>query len=320
MRNRSFASLLVVGLLATGTISVSATSPAAAASQASVFAFGHASFHGSPGVKSLSHPIVGMASTPSGRGYWLVASDGGMFSFGDARFHGSTGGMSLNEPIVGMASTPSGRGYWLVASDGGMFSFGDARFYGAVTAGAINRPIVGMASTPSGHGYRLVSADGRVFSFGDATNGGRAHPSSVRAPRLGDASIVGIATSGQSRGYWLAAAGGAGAKAEAAIAWFDSRIGSGAYEGLCETAVELAYKTLNQYPSARTDWLAQPVKHFDWQNAPRGALVFYATSSDGHVAISLGRGQVISTSISHRIGVAPVGFLQNPLGWAPAPW
>ena len=36
-------------------------------------------------------PIVGMAATPTGRGYWLVASDGGIFTFGDASFHGSTG-------------------------------------------------------------------------------------------------------------------------------------------------------------------------------------------------------------------------------------
>ena len=65
----------------------------------------------------LNKPIVGMASTPSGNGYWLVASDGGLFSFGDAHFFGSTGSMPLNKPIVGMASTPSGNGYWLVASD-----------------------------------------------------------------------------------------------------------------------------------------------------------------------------------------------------------
>ena len=30
----------------------------------------------------LNKPIVGMAATPDGRGYWLVASDGGIFSFG----------------------------------------------------------------------------------------------------------------------------------------------------------------------------------------------------------------------------------------------
>ena len=39
----------------------------------------------------LNLPIVGMAATPDGNGYWLVASDGGIFSF-NAPFHGSTGG------------------------------------------------------------------------------------------------------------------------------------------------------------------------------------------------------------------------------------
>ena len=64
----------------------------------------------------LNQPIVGMAATPSGHGYWLVASDGGMFTFGDAHFYGSTGAMHLNRPISGMARSASGRGYWLVAS------------------------------------------------------------------------------------------------------------------------------------------------------------------------------------------------------------
>ena len=54
--------------------------------------------------------VVGMAPTPDGRGYWLVASDGGIFTFGDAGFYGSTGNIHLNQPIVGMAATPDGRG------------------------------------------------------------------------------------------------------------------------------------------------------------------------------------------------------------------
>ena len=37
----------------------------------------------------LNKPIVGMATTPGGGGYWLVASDGGIFGFGDAGFYGS---------------------------------------------------------------------------------------------------------------------------------------------------------------------------------------------------------------------------------------
>ena len=56
----------------------------------------------------LTSPVVGMASTPSGLGYWLFAADGGVFSFGDARFLGSTGNIRLNQPMVAAASTPTG--------------------------------------------------------------------------------------------------------------------------------------------------------------------------------------------------------------------
>jgi hypothetical protein len=41
------------------------------------------------GGKALNAPVVGIASTPSGKGYWEVASDGGVFAFGDALYHGS---------------------------------------------------------------------------------------------------------------------------------------------------------------------------------------------------------------------------------------
>jgi hypothetical protein len=37
-------------------------------------------------------PVVGMAATGDGGGYWMVASDGGIFSFGDGTFHGSAAG------------------------------------------------------------------------------------------------------------------------------------------------------------------------------------------------------------------------------------
>ena len=55
---------------------------------------------------ALSQPIVGMAATPAGHGYWLVASDGGIFAFGDAGFYGSTGGdNNLGAPIEGLKLT-----------------------------------------------------------------------------------------------------------------------------------------------------------------------------------------------------------------------
>jgi hypothetical protein len=39
--------------------------------------------------KTLNRPVMGIAATPSGAGYWLVAADGGIFTFGDAPFAGS---------------------------------------------------------------------------------------------------------------------------------------------------------------------------------------------------------------------------------------
>ena len=147
-------------------------------------------------------PVVGMASTPSGRGYWLVGSDGGIFAFGDAPFHGSAGASGLKMPIVGMASTPSGDGYWLVGSDGGIFAFGDAPFSGSTGAFTLREPIVGMAATPSGGGYWLVGGDGGIFAFGDAPFSG-----SVGAVRL-VSPVRGITRSATGRGYRMVAADG----------------------------------------------------------------------------------------------------------------
>jgi len=74
------------------------------ASDGGIFGYGDAAFYGSTGATKLNQPIVGMASTPTGMGYWLVASDGGIFAYGDAKFYGSTGAITLNKPIVGMAA------------------------------------------------------------------------------------------------------------------------------------------------------------------------------------------------------------------------
>lgn len=77
---------------------LTAVMPAAAASDAG--------FHGSFGSTRLNRPIVGMAATPSGDGYWLVASDGGVFTFGDAAYRGSTGALRLASPIGDLKPIP----------------------------------------------------------------------------------------------------------------------------------------------------------------------------------------------------------------------
>ncbi len=108
-------------------------------------------------------------------------------------------------------------------------------------------------------------------------------------------------------------------KIESAIDRFESKIGSTQYENYCERAVENAFGTQHRYASAIEDWESQD-QHTDWQHAPRGAMVFYDTSSDGHVALSLGDGRVVSSSAHHQVGIVPVGFFQHPLGWAYAPY
>jgi len=92
--------------------------------------FGSAVSHGNAPA-NLVRPVVGIASTSDGAGYWMVASDGGVFAFGDATFHGSAADHPLNAPVGGIESTPDGKGYWMVAADGGIFSYGDAHFLGS---------------------------------------------------------------------------------------------------------------------------------------------------------------------------------------------
>jgi hypothetical protein len=157
---------------------------------------------------SLSRPVIGIAATPDGNGYWLAAADGGVFSFGDAGFHGSMAGIGLNAPVVSIAATPDGNGYWLAAADGGVFSFGDAGFHGSVAGICLNAPVVSIAATPDGNGYWLAAADGVVFSFGDAPYFGTActlsYGTAQSGYQPGGAPIVAMAVTRDGKSYWLA--------------------------------------------------------------------------------------------------------------------
>jgi hypothetical protein len=148
-------------------------------------------YHGSKSDTAVRKPIVAMASSPSGYGYWLVSKIGQVSAFGDAPHKGGAKGTMSN--TAGIAATPSGRGYWLAGAGGAVKAFGDAVYKGRLTdAGS---PVTGIASTASGLGYWLVTANGRVVPFGDAVfHGGLA----------GDASDVrGILPTSSGLGYWL---------------------------------------------------------------------------------------------------------------------
>ncbi len=149
----------------------------------------------------LNAPIVSLAPTADGNGYWLLGRDGGVFSFGDAHFYGSTGSLRLNAPVVAMAATPDGGGYWFVASDGGVFAYGDAQFYGSMGGQHLNAPIVGMAVDQATGGYWLVASDGGIFSF-NAPFPGSAGSLVLHSP------IIGMQASPNGSGYRLAASDG----------------------------------------------------------------------------------------------------------------
>ena len=116
------------------------------------------------GSKPLNAPMVGIARSGSGAGYWMVGADGGVFGFGGAPVPGSMGGQNLAAPVVGIAGTPSGNGYWLAARDGGVFAFGDARYLGRATLTSTPPP-----PPPGGQqlpGNLTLSTSGAAFIAG----------------------------------------------------------------------------------------------------------------------------------------------------------
>src|SRR6185437_10563247 len=159
--------------------------------------FSGTTFAASPATRP---PVVAMASTPDGNGYWLAARDGGVFTFGDARFEGSLPGLGIAvDDIVGIAATPDGDGYWLVGANGGVYAFGDAPFYGSAARLPLLAPVKSIAATPDGRGYWLSATNGGVFAYGDATYFGGG--TDAREPATNP--WVRIASTQDGRGYWL---------------------------------------------------------------------------------------------------------------------
>ncbi|MCL4445790.1 MAG: hypothetical protein M1134_02780 [Actinobacteria bacterium] len=150
-------------------------------------------------------PVVGMATTNGGGGYYEVAANGAVWAFGNATFYGSMAGHFLAKPIVGMAVTPDNLGYWLVASDGGIFAFGDAKFYGSMGGKPLNKPIVGIAAIPTG-GYYEVASDGGIFSFGATPTSAPFYGSMGGKPL--NKPVVGITTTPGGGYYEVASDGG----------------------------------------------------------------------------------------------------------------
>jgi hypothetical protein len=119
----------------------------------------------------LPAPVMQMARTPTGNGYWLLTADGHLYPFGDAHSYGTATG----QPIVGMAITPDGKGYWEAARNGAVYHYGNASNYGSLAGLGVN-DVVGIAQTaPDLPPELLTLAHARVT----AALGGRASALSV---------------------------------------------------------------------------------------------------------------------------------------------
>ena len=123
-----------------------------------------------PAVHAAPAPIVGIASTPDGRGYYAVTDTGDVFTGGDGVYAGdlSTASHHVSD-IVGITIAPGGDGYWLLGANGAIYPFGGVASFGSLLTKHVHTTsAVAMAASPTGVGYLIVTAGGNVYAFGDA--------------------------------------------------------------------------------------------------------------------------------------------------------
>jgi hypothetical protein len=103
-----------------------------------------------------------------------------------------------------------------------------------------------------------------------------------------------------------------------AVQWFKNHLGSTAWQGYCEKAVENAYGTTGVWASANAHWNGASTRHTSG-TPPLGSFVYWNISSYGHVGIADGSGGIYATSIGGKIGHASsVNYFNAYRGWSAA--
>ena len=173
--------------------------------RASVHPFGSAKTYGSLAGTTLNKPIVGMAATLNGLGYWLIGwLQTEAYSVGAMpRSFGSRGGQPLNSsPLSAWRRRPTAAATGSWPPTGGSSATATRRSSAPEAVKPLNKPVVGMAPMPDGGGYWLVASDGGIFSYGDASFFGSRGGQPLNKP------IVGMAATPDGGGYWLVASDG----------------------------------------------------------------------------------------------------------------
>ena len=112
---------------------------------------------------------------------------------------------------------------------------------------------------------------------------------------------------------------------EEAISWMQRNMPDGApgepVLNACERYMNLSYGLGGGYPTAMAHWNGPGPRTSGMSTPPRGALVFWRTTNPaGHVALSLGNGQVVSTDFdgtNYRAGVLHAGPITAIDQWGP---
>jgi len=158
-----------------------------------VATFGGADFEGDATARPGRSPVVALAASRDGRGYWLAERDGVVRSFGDA----GPGAGGVAGTTVGIAADPAGAGWWTVSAGGVVRAGGGA----PALAGPVGRgaPVTGIAAAAGGRGVWLAHRDGTVSAVG-------AVPATAPVPRRGP--VAAIAGTRDGRGYWTVGPGG----------------------------------------------------------------------------------------------------------------
>ena len=169
------------------------------ASDGGVFTF-NAPFYGSAGGLTLNKPVVGIAATLNGTGYYLVASDGGVFTYGTRPSPARPANITPQQAGGRHGPRPGDRR--LLA--------GGLRRRGLL----LQRPVLGVDRQPdpqqAGGGHRPRVGRERVPPGGFGRRGVRLQHALLRVDRRPEAEppvITGLNNNSYD-GYWLTASDG----------------------------------------------------------------------------------------------------------------
>lgn len=247
--------------------------------------------------------------------------------------YGVDAASSLNEAFTNLAENVMIVSTLLQTAAG--IQGGMSGFFGTGPGQAVSGAIGALSSGPGGGvtGMVLKKIMGMFFADGGVIKG-PGGPKDDKVPALlSNGEFVVQASAVDKYGVDLFeklnakrfAEGGLNSPSEA-VSWALAHTGQDlGYEGLCDHFVAQAYgRDHSGYASAREHYqaaLAAKDIHTD-QNPPPGALVYWDTGANGHIALSVGGGKVASTDFLHKgqEDVVPIADITEKwgtyLGWS----